>query len=179
MLYMLTGGNSWKKLQKSISINNEIYFTYQFHSSYKLIIPMLKQKWDAYNLINTTARLTPFSSTLIFKFIINSFLIIWQRIIFRGKGFRIRNFQSELKITFNFGHSHWTRLKFYKNWFFWKIKRQSYVVITDLYKKSKHFKLSFPYVKKWNRYTMRGLRLKQQAIVRRFGKISQYISSLH
>ena len=37
----------------------------------------------------------------------------------------------------------------------------------------------FPNIKLINRYTKRGLRFKRQAIIRRFGKISQHISSLH
>jgi hypothetical protein len=41
------------------------------------------------------------------------------------------------------------------------------------------FKRLLPKVRVYNPYTMRGLRLKKQAIIRRFGKISQHVSILH
>ena len=35
------------------------------------------------------------------------------------------------------------------------------------------------YIKEINRYTLRGLRVKKQKLKKRFGKISQMVSSLH
>lgn len=101
------------------------------------------------------------------------------RVVFKGKGFRVRIYRARRKVTFNFGHSHWTKLKLLSFWFAYKLRRQSYVFITyDGYNESL-FKSILPSIRVMNRYTQRGLRLKCQAIKRRFGKISQYISSLH
>lgn len=116
---------------------------------------------------------------VIFKFFFNCFLFQWARLNFRGKSFRVRNFSKNNKFTLNFGYSHWTKLKLKKNWAFFKKKRQNYVIYTFLLKDFKYFVRFFPYIKFYNCYTMRGLRLKRQGIIRRFGKISQHISSLH
>lgn len=107
------------------------------------------------------------------------FLVQWAKLAFRGKSFRVRNFCRYNKFTFNFGYSHWTKLKLRKYWFFFKRRRQRYLIITFFLKDFSFFRRFFPRIKVYNCYTMRGLRFKKQAIIRRFGKISQHISSLH
>lgn len=107
------------------------------------------------------------------------FLIQWAHISFRGKSFRVRNFCRFNKFTFNFGYSHWTKLKLSVFWSFFKRRRQRYVIFTYSIKDFKYFTRFFPNIRRYNCYTMRGLRLKKQPIVRRFGKISQHVSILH
>lgn len=107
-------------------------------------------------------------------------IFFWFKLTFRGKGFRVRKFLKTKKITFNFGRSHWTKLSLNQKIFFInKIRRQNYIWATnhliDFFLIIYIIKL----VKPINRYTKRGLRLKKQFIKKRFGKISQMISSLH
>lgn len=114
-----------------------------------------------------------------YKYISSCFTKQWAYIAFRGKSFRVRNFCRNNKFTFNFGYSHWTKLILSKNWAFFKRRRQRYVIYTSLLKDFHFFSRFLPTVRRYNCYTMRGLRLKKQAIIRRFGKISQHISILH
>lgn len=107
------------------------------------------------------------------------FLYQWLHMGFRGKSYRIRNFCRVNKFTFNLGYSHWTKLKLLNNWGFYKRRRQNYVIYSFFFKDFLFFKRFLPYIRFYNCYTMRGLRLRKQPIIRRFGKISQHISSLH
>ena len=179
MLNIITGGNSFLNLKRSLQFKKTIVSVYKIKNKNYFILGIQPKLIDNLNSIYTTESIRSYSSCYIFRYFIYSFMVVWTRIIFRGKGFRIRNFQKDLKLTFNFGHSHWDRIKFYKFWFFWKIKRQNYLVISysDIF--LSQFTLMFPTIKLINRYTKRGLRLKRQAIIRRFGKISQHVSSLH
>lgn len=179
MLNIITTGSTVKKLDLIVNLYKGVLSKYKLNKTSTLILPTPISLYDNYNNVNTVKTLLPTKSIYLYKFLVTSLIVVWGRIIFRGKGFRIRNFQKDLKLTFNFGHSHWTRIKFYKKWFFWKIKRQSYVVLTYNLKYWENFKLFFPSIRVINRYTKRGLRLKRQPIIRRFGKISQYVSSLH
>lgn len=179
MFQLVTGGNSIQKLTSIIKYL-DIVSVYSITNNNILILPLpMSSSVDRHNNIITPYSRVCNKSSYIYKFIVNSFINLWARIIFKGKGFRIRNFQTDLKLTFNFGYSHWTKLKLYKKWFFWKIRRQSYMIVTADYSSLKIFNNTLPKIKLMNKYTQRGLRLKKQCIVRRFGKISQYISSLH
>jgi len=111
--------------------------------------------------------------------LINLLKLYWHRVMFKGKGFRVRIFGQNNKITLNFGYSHWTKLKFFNFWTFFKLHRQNYLTFTSSKSDSEHFRCIIPKIKVMNRYTLRGLRLKRQTIKKRFGKISQYVSSLH
>jgi hypothetical protein len=114
------------------------------------------------------------------KFILKSFSIHWFRVAFRGKGFRLRKFKTKSKVTLNFGHSHWAKLALDQDlYFFKKIKRQNYLCFAKSYLFYKTIKNDIKFFKKLNSYTKRGLRLKKQFIKKRFGKISQVVSSLH
>lgn len=178
MWNIITGGNSIKNLSKCFKFNTGILSVYSVRGG-TFILGVNSPLYDNFNSIITGKATRHVKSVYLFKFFLYSFIVVWARIIFKGKGFRIRNFQKDLKLTLNFGHSHWDRVKFYRYWFFWKIKRQNYLIVaySDVYF---HLFLSiFPNIKLLNRYTKRGLRLKRQAIIRRFGKISQHISSLH
>lgn len=114
------------------------------------------------------------------KFFLKTYSAHWLRISFRGKGYRLRKFKKINKVTLNFGHSHWARLALDKNIFFFKkLRRQNYICSVKTYSQYKAIKKGFKFFKKLNVYTKRGLRLKKQFIRKRFGKISQVVSSLH
>ena len=149
-----------------IYIVNKFYYLYFIFNSYSVT--------DLFNLISH-----PHNKSISNKLFLTYLLILrWSRIMFKGKGFRVRLYRNCGKVVLNFGYSHWTRLKFYENWNFFKLRRQNYLFFSTI----NFFFVNFCkkiLVRKLNRYTQRGLRLKRQTIKRRFGKISQYISSLH
>ena len=137
---------------------------------------------DAYNkfffhysyLLNSLVSLNYFKSWSLLT------LPLWFKLTFRGKGFRVRKFNKGRKITFNFGRSHWTRLYFDDRLvYIFKVRRQNYIFITVNTYAYAFLRLKIKIVKPINMYTKRGLRLKKQRIQKRFGKISQMISSLH
>lgn len=110
----------------------------------------------------------------------NSFIIYFLRIIWRGKAFRVRYFKKHNKFTLNFGHSHWLKLIFCPDIFkFVKLKRQNYLVIFENYKNVWKLQNFFNNLKKMNKYTKRGIRVKNTPYIKRFGKISQVNSSSH
>ena len=114
------------------------------------------------------------------KFILKSFSLHWMRVSFRGKGYRLRKFRGFNKVTLNFGHSHWAKLALVSSiYFFKKLKRQNYLCFMKGYSYYKAIKTDMKFFKSLNVYTKRGLRLKKQFIKKRFGKISQVVSSLH
>jgi hypothetical protein len=114
------------------------------------------------------------------RFILKTYSIHWMRVSFRGKGYRLRKFKTLNKVTLNFGHSHWAKIALdYKIFFFKKLRRQNYLCFSKYYNLYKNFKLQLKFFKRLNSYTKRGLRLRKQYIKRRFGKISQVVSSLH
>jgi len=151
------------------------------NKNYKMFLSSPKtNKHDVLNNACSGYRLTKKLNILYRKrAVLGWFLLQWAKLAFRGKSFRIRNFCRYNKFTFNFGYSHWTKLKLQKRWFFFKRRRQRYLIITFFLKDFNFFRRFFPKIKIYNCYTMRGLRFKRQAIIRRFGKISQHISSLH
>ena len=114
------------------------------------------------------------------KYFIHSYIIYFLRIVWRGKAFRIRFFKKSNKFTFNFGHSHWTKLVFTPNIFkFYKIKRQSYLSIFNTRHEARFLTFEFNHIREMNKYTKRGIRIKNSPYIKRFGKISQVNSSLH
>lgn len=114
------------------------------------------------------------------KYFINSYVIFYFRIIWRGKAYRVRFFKKNNKFTFNFGHSHWTKLLYNQNDFtFLKLGRQNYLIIFKYRHQINYVISSFNNIRKMNKYTKRGIRIKQTPYIRRFGKISQVNSSLH
>lgn len=114
------------------------------------------------------------------SFFAHSYVIYFLKIIWRGKAFRIRFFKKSNKFTFNFGHSHWLKLIFdTKNFNFYKIRNQSYLTLFQWRHQISTIINSFNNIKKMNKYTKRGIRVKTTAYIKRFGKISQVNSSLH
>lgn len=193
MVKIITCGNTYKFLQKIYKIKTLSFmsinkFYLKNKKSISIVIPAPKNKkteWDNFNkiktiqtIINTNIKNKNYQ-TYLYNFFKSSFIIMWTRVVFRGKGFRTRNFQKELKLTFNFGHSHWDKVKFYRWFFFFKLKRQNYLILSVLLEKLYLFEWLLSRVRVINRYTNRGLRIKKQPIIRRFGKISQVVSLLH
>lgn len=114
------------------------------------------------------------------KYFINTYVIFYFRIIWRGKAFRVRFFKKYNKFTFNFGYSHWTKLIYDKeNFTFVKLGRQNYLIIFSYRNQVNYVINSFNNLRTMNKYTKRGIRIKQTPYIRRFGKISQVNSSLH
>ncbi len=114
------------------------------------------------------------------KFILKTFSMHWMRVSFRGKGYRLRKFKGFNKVTLNFGHSHWAKLALLPElYFFKKLRRQNYLCFMKNYDFYKAIKTDIKFFKSLNVYTKRGLRLRKQYIKKRFGKISQVVSSLH
>lgn len=110
----------------------------------------------------------------------NSFIIYFLRIIWKGKAFRVRYFKKNNKFTLNFGYSHWLKLLFSPDIFkFIKLKRQNYLVLFENYKNIWKLQKFFNNLKKMNKYTKRGIRVKNTPYIKRFGKISQVNSSSH
>lgn len=168
--------------------NNEVKIFRKFNTTLKIIkakntcffLFFSKNIEDRLNFHNSFFKYTTrVSKRLYLNFFYNFFVIQWCHIIFKGKSYRIKPFKSFNKFTFNFGYSHWTKLKFSKIWKFFRRRRQKYVVFTLRQTQFELFKFIFPYIRMMNRYTLRGLRLKKQPIKRRFGKISQHVSILH
>ena len=157
--------------------NYNIFFTKNTYYSetflrynYKLIVPAATNYFQM-----TYPHIKKFN-----KFLINATMFCWVRVAFRGKGFRLRKFKLANKLTFNFGHSHWSKMALDQNFFFFKkLKRQNYICISKNTFFLNSLKSMIKQVKNLNVYTKRGLRLKRQLIKRRFGKISQVVSSLH
>lgn len=117
---------------------------------------------------------------LFYKHLAHLFIFFWFKLTFRGKGFRVRKFLKNKKITFNFGRSHWTKLKINQGVFkIMKIRRQNYIWRSSSFYSIYWIQQIIRRVKPINRYTKRGLRIKKEFIKKRFGKISQMISSLH
>lgn len=167
--------NSLRLIKKS---GMSVIHLYTLNNSNLLIPVHITKKYDKLNNVKSGYKFSKTYSSLL-KWWKNFFFIQWARIAFRGKSYRVRNFCKNNKFTFNFGYSHWTKLKLFENWFFFKKKRQNYLIFTYDLVDFLFFKRFFPYIRFYNCYTRRGLRLKRQPIIRRFGKISQHISSLH
>lgn len=60
-----------------------------------------------------------------------------------------------------------------------KLKRQNYLVLFENFKNISKLETFFNNLKKMNKYTKRGIRVKNTPYIKRFGKISQVNSSSH
>ena len=152
------------------TLKNLTIYEYFLKNKFKFIISnndfYLKDAWSSFKKIK--------------NFLNKTLVTHWIRVVFRGKGFRVRKFKSINKLTLNFGHSHWAKLALdVRNFFFKKLRRQNYICLLKNFKQFKVFQKTIKFIKNLNVYTKRGLRLRRQFIKRRFGKISQVVSSLH
>lgn len=181
MLKLTGGGNAINSLTTILKKRTWGIAIYKVSQANTLIIPISHfWWWDSFNKISSyDSKYVHFQQKYYIQFITNSFIILWTRVNFRGKGYRVRVFKKNLKLTLNFGYSHWTKIKFYKYWLLYKLRRQNYLLFTNFRHDMLNFLLLLPHIRTYNKYTQRGLRLKRQCIKQRFGKISQYVSSLH
>ena len=118
---------------------------------------------------------------LLFKnYFVASFVRFYFRIIWRGKAYRVRYFKKSNKFTFNFGHSHWCKFMYTLDFCsFFKLKRQNYLIFFSNRWDRLYVANFFNTIRVFNKYTRRGMRIKQTPNIRRFGKISQVNSLLH
>lgn len=162
------------------SIFNEQVLWYFISNNSRISITSPRGNYlDILNCTNSFYRFTNTELRRKMPFFEKTFLTQWTRIAFRGKSYRVKCFKKLVKFTFNFGYSHWSKFIANSNWKINRRKRQNYLVFTYNPVDMQYFKRQLPYVRFYNCYTMRGLRLKKQAIIRRFGKISQHVSILH
>ena len=154
---------NFKKIIKiPISLNNKIYFDKNtncvlFNKN------QLKKNWNLIlNKINKNI------------FIFNS--IFFNKIKFKGKGFRVRFKKNQRILKFTFGHSHInyvfinnskTRVK--------RLGKYKYVLKSKNDLKMNLFLKKICNIKPINIYTKRGIRLGKQIIYKRKGKKSTYI----
>lgn len=133
---------------------------------------------DNYNKLTLTKNLININILSLWDAIKIIILPYWTRIAFKGKGFRMRKFKNSRKLTFNFGHSHWTKIRLRIYFILFKRKRRQSQFFFCYYKLLfNHLCNLIKHLRVINKYTKRGLRLKKQGIIRRFGKISQMLSA--
>lgn len=133
---------------------------------------------DNYNKLPLTKNLIYININNLWETVKIIIIPYWTRIAFKGKGFRMRKFKNSRKLTFNFGHSHWTKLRLRVYFIIFKRKRRQSQFFFCYYKLLfEHLCSIIKYLRVVNKYTKRGLRLKRQGIIRRFGKISQMLSA--
>lgn len=107
-------------------------------------------------------------------------LLYWKKILFKGKSYKIKIVRNSNKITLRMGFSHWTKLFFYKFYgHIYKYTRQKFIVFSPILESLNSLAIRIKQIRPINSYTKRGLRLSQQYIQRRSGKLSQVLSSLH
>lgn len=165
-----------------INIKNNLWYTY-YLKNFLIITPQNVDSGFLDTLNASVLHFYIYKKTFKYYFLVNYYyniiLIFWTHIIFKGKSYQIRAYKKYNKLTLNFGYSHWSKIKFNFLWGLFKRRRQNYVIYGFLLQSFYNLKLKFPYIKVMNRYTLRGLRLRKQKIKKRFGKISQYLSSMH
>jgi hypothetical protein len=115
-----------------------------------------------------------------YKYLYHTFFNYWLSLMWRGKAYRVRFFKKHKKFTLNFGYSHWTKLIYNEQLVqFFKRKRQKYYIFFKYFFQQSELKFFLNNIKKMNKYTNRGFRVKNSVRYRRFGKISQGNLSLH
>jgi len=158
-------------LIETISIQTEFYEKLFLTKVNNITIFILNYKQKYYKDKVFSAKLK--------KYFIHTYVIFFFRIIWRGKAYRVRFFKKYNKFTFNFGHSHWNKLIYSPEYTFLKLGRQNYIIIFKTRLQKNYVIKTFNNLRTMNKYTKRGIRIKQSPYIRRFGKISQVNSSLH
>jgi hypothetical protein len=153
-----------------------------FKNNSKELITLLQNKWiNFFYLLNKKNFYVDVKASLIsHKYYVATYVYFFSRIIWRGKAYRVRLFKKNNKFTFNFGYSHWTKLIYDSSKFlFYKLGRQNYLVLYHTREQQHELFSLFSNIRKMNKYTKRGIRVKKLPYIRRFGKISQVNSSSH
>ena len=159
-----------------LDIQTTKIFIYRLGKNYLLVsISLRKLEIDKFNLT------WPFYSfTLLTNYWFNSFLKLFCKLTFKGKSYRVKNPKKLSKLTFRLGYSHFTKIKFtHQDWKILKLSRQKFIIIGISSLQLKKLQDQILKIRTLNVYTSRGLRISQQLIIKRFGKLSQYISKLH
>ena len=107
-------------------------------------------------------------------------ILYWKKILFKGKSYKVKVVSNGNKITLRMGFSHWTKFIFYNfTGSIYKYGRQKFIIFTPIFQNLAILFMQISRIRPINPYTKRGLRLSQQYIKRRSGKLSQALSSLH
>lgn len=172
--------NFYNKVKTVLKDDSKVLWLLSTHNSNFTVTSPLDNNYDSLNFSGSFFCLKKKTYFTKFKYkLYKIFLTQWVRVTLRGKSYRVKCFKRKKKFTFNLGYSHLTKFKANSLWNLFRKRRQNYLVFTYTIKDLFFFKRELPYVRFYNCYTMRGLRLKRQPIIRRFGKISQHVSILH
>ncbi len=158
-------------LLETIKITNNVKDFIYLKKINNIIVFVLDHTFKNYSLIKKFKKVK--------KYFSQSFVTFFIRILWRGKAYRVRFFKKYNKFTLNFGHSHWCKLIYPREYTFVKLKRQNYLALFS--KRIERWEVVnlFNTIRVFNKYTRRGIRVKNTPYIKRFGKISQVSSSMH
>ena len=157
-----------------------IYISYNFIVKSIFIFKNFKCIEQLNKVYSYTLSKEQYSTVTLLTYINSLVLMNWCKLVFKGKSFRIRPTKNYSKITFKLGYSHWTKVHYNKEQItLIKLNRQKFILSALSSIKLQNFISLILGIRPLNKYTVRGLRLRQQPIARRFGKLSQYVSALH
>ena len=167
----------WSYLEFFIFLYNKLPLLLYILNKYYYFIGYLAKNFnqDSYN--NKTISII----ALQLENTIRSYIILyWKKILFKGKSYKIKLTRNTNKITLRMGFSHWTKFIFYRfSGSIYKYKRQKFIVFTPIFQNLYSLLVQISMIRSINPYTKRGIRLSQQYVKRRSGKLSQVLSSLH
>lgn len=158
-------------LLETIKISNNVNDVVYLKKINNIIVFILDHTFRNYSLIKKFKKIK--------KYFSQSFVTFFIRILWRGKAYRVRFFKKYKKFTLNFGHSHWCKLVYPKDYTFVKLKRQNYLALFSKRQERWEVVNLFNTIRVFNKYTRRGIRVKNTPYIKRFGKISQVSSSMH
>lgn len=113
-------------------------------------------------------------NNILYKFFKSFNSFFFNKIKFKGKGFRIKFYKKIKLVKFFFGKSHKTFYLF-KNIKIKKINKYKFIILSLNKKKVNDISNNITKIKNINVYTLRGLRLSRQIINKRKGKKGTYI----
>lgn len=155
--------------KKSFYVYNNIYF-YKF-SAYDYYID------DGLNsvIISTNNLKTNYKHMNFFKKFLKSLdCYFFLKIKFKGKGYKIKYIKRKKKITFFFGRSHITIIK-YKGIILKKNLKYKFILKSNDLERLKKNAIMTTGVKPVNIFTNRGIRISRSTIFKRKGKKGSYI----
>jgi ribosomal protein L6P/L9E len=98
----------------------------------------------------------------------------FSKIKFKGKGYKMRFYEDGKFINFHFGTSHKTIVQ-YKNTKLNILGKYKFILLNSNYHSLQNVIKKTLYIKYINIYTLRGLRLSKQIILKRTGKKGSYV----
>lgn len=152
-----------------------------------LLLYLLNQHYYFLGYIHKQCNIDQYNNTFTYNFSVqveeivrSSIILYWKKILFKGKSYKIKLASKNTKITLRMGFSHWTKFRLHNfSGSIRKYKRQKFIIFTYSFYSLYRFLGQLTKIRPINPYTKRGLRLTQQYIKRRSGKLSQVLSSLH